>query len=80
MPARSAATRHRTAQGVDFPDQMPLTDTANGRVAAHLPQRLDALRQQQGARTHPRGRQRRLGAGMAAADDDDVKGSGEAHR
>src|SRR4029077_16770456 len=38
---------------------------------------LDALGQEQCARPHARGRQRRLGAGMAAADDDDVMGARE---
>src|SRR5689334_24543927 len=40
------------------------------RIAAHLPQRLDTLGQQEGARTHPGSGQRRLCAGMAATDDD----------
>jgi hypothetical protein len=42
-------------------------------VAAHLPQGLDVVRQQQRGAAHARRGQRRLGAGMAAADDDDVE-------
>ena len=40
------------------------------------PERLDALGEQQRARTHARGGQRRLGAGVAAADDDHVDSCG----
>jgi len=42
-------------------------------VAAHLAQGLDVVRQQQRLAAHARRRQRRLGAGMATADDDHVK-------
>ena len=67
--------RHRAAQRVDLLDQVALADAADGRVAAHLAQRLDALREQQRARAHARGRQRGLGAGVAAADDDHIEAS-----
>jgi hypothetical protein len=43
------------------------------RVAAHLPQRLDVVRQQQRLAAHAGRGQRGLGAGVAATDDDDVK-------
>ena len=49
--------RHRTAQCVDFPGQMALADAADGRVAAHLAQRCDVLRDQKRIRTCPCGRQ-----------------------
>src|SRR3546814_5313980 len=48
------------------------SDLADGRFAAHLATLLDVVRKQQRARAGTRGRQRRLGAGVAAADDDDV--------
>ncbi len=64
--------RHRAAQGIDFLDQVALADAADGRVAAHLPQRLDIVREQQRAQAHARSRQRGFGAGMAAADHDDL--------
>ena len=64
---------------VDLLDQMTLADAADGRIAAHLPQRLDVVRQQQGALAHARSRQRGLGAGMAAADHDDAEFRTESH-
>ena len=71
--------RHRAAERIDLLDQVALADAADGRVAAHLPERLDALRQQQRTRAHARRGQRGLGAGVAAADDDDVEFLGKAH-
>src|SRR3546814_14147838 len=38
-----------------------------------MAERFERLRYQQCARSHPGGCERRFGAGMAAADDDDVK-------
>ena len=73
MPASSVAMRHRAAQRVDFLDQVPLADAADRRVARHLAQRLDVVRQEQRAPAHARRRERGLGAGMAAADDDHVE-------
>ena len=67
------AHRHRPTEGVDFLDEVPLADPADGRVAAHLPESFDALREQQRLRPGPRRGERRLGAGMAAADDDHVE-------
>ena len=63
-------TGHRTAQGVDFLDQVTLADTAYSRVAGHLPQLLDALGEQQRGHAHARRGKRGLGAGMAATDHD----------
>ena len=71
--------RHRTAERVDLLDQMTLADAADRRVAAHLPERLDALRQQQRAHAHTRRGQGGLGAGVAAAYDDDGEFLGETH-
>jgi hypothetical protein len=65
--------RHRATHGVDFLDQVALADTADGRVAGHLPQGLDVVGEQQGLLPHAGGSERRLGAGVAAADDDDVE-------
>jgi hypothetical protein len=47
MPPSSVAARHRAAQRVDLLDQMALADAADRRVAAHLAERLDVVRQQQ---------------------------------
>ena len=64
---------HRAAQGVHLFDQMAFANAANRWIATHLPQGLDVVGQQQGLASHARRRQRRLRAGMAAADNDDVK-------
>jgi hypothetical protein len=63
---------HRPAQRVDLLDQVALADAADGRVAAHCPDRLHIVGQQQGARAAACRRQRGLGAGVAAANDDHV--------
>ena len=70
---------HGAAESVDLAHEVTLPDAADGRIAAHLTQRLDALGQQKRARTHPRGGQRGLRAGMASADDNHVIGQGESH-
>src|SRR5450631_11346 len=72
-------TRHRAAQGIDFANQMALADSADGGVAAHLPQGIDALREEQRTQAHACRRQRSLGAGMAAAHHDDLEGVCECH-
>src|SRR5574337_1009703 len=59
--------RHGATQRVDLPDQMPLADAADGRVAAHLADRLDVVAEQQGTRARPRRGERGFGAGVAAA-------------
>ena len=78
-PAVVRGHRHRPAERVDLLDEVPLADPADGRVAAHLPQRFDALGEQQRLRAGPRRGQRRLGAGMAATDDDHVEGAVVTH-
>ena len=65
--------RHGTAERVDLLDQVPLADAADGRIAAHLAQRLDVVREQQRGAAHARAGQRRLGAGVAATDHDHVE-------
>jgi len=44
---------------------MPLPDTPNGRIAGHLSQRLDAVREQKRPTTSPRGGKRGFGPGVA---------------
>ena len=68
-----SGARHCTAERIDLAYQVALADAADRRVAAHGPQRLDALRQQQRRRAHARSRERSLGAGVAAADDNDIE-------
>ena len=72
--------RHCAAHRIHFLDQMALADAANRRVATHLAQRFDVVRQQQCLATHACGRQRSLGASVAATYDDDVKFLGVVHR
>ena len=79
MPGLVGGDRHRAAERVDLLDEVPLADAADRRVAGHLAERLDAVRQQQRLAAHPRGGERRLGAGVAAADDDDVETLREFH-
>ena len=64
---------HHTAQGIDFLDQMSLANSANSGIAAHLPERFNILRQQQGSAPQARGCQRSLRPGMTAPHDNDVK-------
>ena len=64
---------HRPAEGINFFDQMTFANAANGRITAHLSERFDALRQQQGLHAHTRSRQRCLGSGMASAYNNDLK-------
>ncbi len=70
---------HRPAQRVNLLDQVPLADTADRGVAAHLAERLDAVRDQQRAATHARSGERGLGAGMAATHHDDLEQCVEKH-
>ena len=58
---------------------MTLADAADRGIAAHLSQRFDVVRQQQGALSHAGSRKGRFGAGVAAADDDDCIFLGKAH-
>ena len=58
---------------------MSFADAADGRVARHLPERFDAMGQQQRLAPHARRRKRRLGAGVAATDDNYIKCRGEIH-
>lgn len=68
--------RHSTTQGVNLFHQMPLADAANRRVTGHLAQRFDAVGQQKRARADTGRRKRSLGAGVTAADNNDIKGVG----
>ena len=72
-PGCVSGQRHRPAERVDLFHQMTLADAADRRVAAHLAERLDAVRHQQRAATHARSGERGLGAGMAATHHDDLE-------
>ena len=82
-PGFVRGARHRAPERIDLAHQVSLADTADGWVAAHLAERLDALRQQQCPRAHAGRGERRLGAGVTTADDDDIagrRGLGMLHR
>src|SRR5690606_31501937 len=72
--------RHDPAHGIDLLDQMALADPAASRIAAHLANGLDVMRQQPRAAAHPGRCQRRFGSGMAAADDNDIEALRVLHR
>ncbi|EXI71364.1 MAG: hypothetical protein AW07_03696 [Candidatus Accumulibacter sp. SK-11] len=76
-PGLVGRRRHRPAKRVDLLHEMPLADAANRRIAAHRTERLEVVRQQQGFHPHARRSKRRLGAGMAATNDDDVETVGK---
>ena len=71
--------RHRPAQRIHLLDQVTLANPADRRVAGHLAERLDVVREQQRGAPHPRRRQGGLGAGVAAAHDNDVETFIELH-
>src|SRR5690606_7664890 len=67
---RVGRERDRAPERVDLFREMRLADPADRWGAAPLTERLDILRDEQRLDAHPRGRERGLGAGVTAADDD----------
>ena len=67
---------HQAAERIDLADEVPLADAADRGIAAHRADRVEAVGHQRRPRTRPGGRARRLAAGMAAADHDDVEAGG----
>ena len=72
-PGQISCTRHASTQGIDFPDQMTLADTPDGRVTAHLPEGVEIVGQQQSTRAKSCRGQGGLGTGMAATNHDDLE-------
>ena len=64
---------HLAAERVDLADDLPLGHAADGRVAAHLADGVEVHGQERGLRAESRRGQRRLAAGMAGPDDDDIE-------
>ncbi len=64
---------HQAIQRIDLAHQMALAEPADGRIAGHLADGGEPVRHQRRARAHAGRGSRSLAAGMAAADDDDVK-------
>ena len=67
---------HQPVQRIDLAHQVPLAEPADGRIAGHLADGGEPVRDERRARAHARRRSRRLAARMAAADNDDVEGFG----
>ena len=65
---------HDAAERVDLADHVPLGQSADRRVARHLPDRIEILREHRRLATRARRRQRRLDPGMPRADDEHVVG------
>jgi hypothetical protein len=51
---------------------MAFSDTADGRVARHLPQGVEAVGQEQGCTTHAGGGKRCLGPGVSSTYDNNI--------
>ncbi len=66
--------RHRPTHGIDFLYQMAFADSTYRGIAGHRAQGFDVVRQQQSAGSGARRRQRRLGAGVSATDNDYIEG------
>ena len=67
---------HKPVERIDFADKMAFAKPADGRIAGHCADRCKGQRDEGGLCAHPRGRRRRLAAGMAAADHDHIKSHG----
>ncbi|ALP39796.1 hypothetical protein WL1483_377 [Aeromonas schubertii] len=65
--------RHDPAQCIDLFNQMSFSDPTDGRVARHMPQRIDIVGQQQGVHPHTSRCRGRFGTGVTATDDDHIK-------
>ncbi len=63
---------HLAAERVDLAHHLSLGQSADGWVARHLADGVQVHGQEQRLASHARGSQRRLDAGMARPDDDDV--------
>jgi hypothetical protein len=72
--------RHRSTQRINLTHQMALANAADRWIATHRPQRVEIVCQQQRIRTRPRRGERSFGAGMAAADNNDIETGREKHR
>ena len=70
---------HQAVQGIDLAHQMALAEPADGRIAGHLADGREGMRDERGARAHARRRRRRLAAGVAAAHYDHIE-LGVGHR
>jgi len=73
-PGAVGGAPHEPPEGIHLAHEMTLADPADGGVAAHLAQGLDVVGEQQRPRPGPGRGERSLGAGVSAADHDDLEG------
>src|SRR6185436_12031467 len=64
---------HQAIKGIDLAHQMPLAQSANGRIARHLANGRKLVRDKSRVCTKPRRSRRGFNTRMAAADDNDIK-------
>ena len=68
---------HFAPQRVQFPDKVPLAGAADGGIAGHIAHSVQIDGKNDGLKAKAGGGQRRLDAGVARADDSDIKLSGK---
>jgi hypothetical protein len=61
-------------QSVNLAHEVALAETADGRIAAHRPDRVEIKAHQRRSRAHPGRRAGSFHPGVTAADDDDIEG------
>jgi hypothetical protein len=71
--AKVGNSTHQAIQGVDFADQMALSEPANRGITGHGANSPKPMSYQDCLRAHPGRRGRSFTAGVAAADDNDVE-------
>ena len=71
---------HFAAEGIQLTDQVAFGEAADRRIAGHACQGVESRSNERGFDAHPGGGERRLAAGVAAADHDDCKLRGRFHR
>ena len=64
---------HQAIEGIDLAHQMTLAKAADCRIAGHLADGVEAVRDKGRARTHARSSRRGLAARMPAANNNDIK-------
>ena len=70
---RVGGAAHHAIERVDLAHQMALAEAADRRIAGHFADRREAMGDERRRGAAARGRGRGFAAGVAAADDDDVK-------
>lgn len=64
---------HHAAKGIDLSYQMAFRDSANRRITGHLRDQVDIHRHDSGLQPQPGTGSRRLAAGVACANHDNIK-------